>query len=63
MVDDKEKICPIMQSKCKENCEWAIVSYDMNDDGITKYVDCSVKIIGQTMLKFDFDFVPLDEED
>lgn len=60
MNNSKENFCPITRDKCKDDCAWAILSYDMNDDGITRYLDCSIKAIGQTMLKFDFDYIPFD---
>jgi hypothetical protein len=60
--NDKERFCPISGKKCSDNCEWAVISYSMDEDGMDKYIDCSVRIIADTMLKLDFDFVPFDEE-
>lgn len=60
--NDKERFCPISDKKCSDNFEWAVISYSMDEDGMDKYIDCSVRIIADTMLKLDFDFVPFDEE-
>ena len=53
MTNDETKWCPLSKEKCRADCGWADVSYEMSDDGITKYVNCSMLLIAGSLLGSD----------
>ena len=53
MSDCEMKWCPLSKDKCRDDCAWANIAYDMNDDGITKYTNCSVLLIAASLLNYD----------
>ena len=53
MSNKEIKWCPLSKEKCREDCAWADVSYDMDDDGITKYVNCAIFLIAGGLLCSD----------
>lgn len=50
MADNEMKWCPLSQNECRDDCAWADVAYDMDDDGITKYVTCAMLLIAGGIL-------------
>ena len=47
MKENKNKIsfCPLTKENCREDCAWADIVYNMDEDGIDKEIFCSVAII------------------
>ena len=53
MANDENKWCPLSKEQCREDCGWADVVYDINDDGITRYINCSILLIAGSLLGSD----------
>ena len=53
MSNNEVKWCPLRKDKCREDCAWADIAYNIDDDGITKYVNCAIFLIACGLITSD----------
>lgn len=50
-------LCPLLDRPCTEDCAWADVQYELNEDGVANETFCAVAIIAAKLIVME------DEED
>lgn len=50
----KDTFCPILNDKCRSDCQWLYENVEITDDGINSDFSCAVNYIVETLLVLDF---------
>lgn len=48
-----DTFCPIIQGKCRSDCQWVYVGIEITDEGINRQVDCAVNHIVESLLELE----------
>lgn len=43
-------LCPLLDRPCTEDCAWADVQYELNEDGVANETFCAVAIIAAKLI-------------
>lgn len=45
-----EELCPLLNRPCTEDCAWADVQYEINEDGVANETFCAVAVIAAKLI-------------
>lgn len=48
-----DTFCPIIQGKCRSDCQWVYENIEITEDGINREVSCAINHIVETLLELD----------